>query len=261
MHRKGEPVTLYCITNTMDDQRSCTVKGQHELVCDGFEYKWGVEKQQEFATGRECRGCMPREARHGLLCWDCWETVQTAIGGYDLLAARLAGVDRAIVRDNGGVRTASLGSIPIPAVRLMLQELEHYLVGQNVNPDLWVASPSGARCAIRFGRAYANAIRNHPTEESAHRIRRTRCPNCNQLALVWNPVAAEGGDVTVKCRNCAHEIDQASFEKIAAIEKPDTEVPAEVLIEAGQAVNSTGLFAEDFDPDNPEHVALVEDPA
>lgn len=256
-------MTLVCVTNLMDDQRSCTVKGQHQVTCDGWEYRWSTDLDTEVTTGRECRGCQPKEAKHGLLCWDCWETVQTAVGGYDLLALRLAGVDRAIVRDNGGIRTQSLGSIPIPAVKLMLHELEHYLIGRPQLLDSWVASPDGAKAAIRFGRAFASAVKNHPTEEVAHKINRTRCTQCGQLTLVWNPVSAVGGDVVVKCSNpsCGAEIDQTSFEKIAAIEKPDPERPIEVILDAGQARNEKGFFAVDFDPKNPEHTALLEENA
>jgi hypothetical protein len=71
-------VTLICITNLMDDQHSCTLRGQHQITCDGWEYRWSTDQHLEVATGRECRGCQPREAKHGLLCWECWQTVLTA---------------------------------------------------------------------------------------------------------------------------------------------------------------------------------------
>jgi ribosomal protein L37AE/L43A len=253
-------MTLICITNIMDDQRSCTIRGQHQVTCDGWEYRWSVDRNIEVASGRECRGCQPKEAKHGLLCWECWESVSTAAGGYDILAMRLAGVDRAIVRDNGGIRTQALGSIPIPAVRLMLDELSSYLRGRPASLDTWVSTETGAKAAIRFGRAYASAVKNHPTEELAHKINRTRCTECGQLTLVWNPVERLGGDVVVKCSNpdCAATIDQTSFEKIAAIEKPDPERPIEVILDAGQPRNQAGFFAEDLDPEKPEHQALLD---
>ena len=70
---------LVCITNDMHDIRSCTVKDQHAANCDGWSYRWNETHQRLEATGRECHGCLPRNARHGLLCLSCWEGVVQAL--------------------------------------------------------------------------------------------------------------------------------------------------------------------------------------
>ncbi len=212
-------MSLMCTTNTMTDMRSCTIKGEHQIVCDGWAYRWNPDKDRMETSGKECKGCLPSEARQGMLCWNCWEDVQAALGGYDLLAQKLRGIDRAIQRDNGGIRTQSLGIIPIPAVRLMLDELWGYTRKMPANPILWVSSEQGAKDAIRFARAFRSAVRNHPTEETAHRVKRTRCTGCQQLTLVWNPVTRIGGQVQVKCSNpeCLLAMDQTSFEAIPQV--------------------------------------------
>lgn len=219
---------MYCITNDMPDVRSCTIRDVHQIICDGNQYRWNSKTERFETTGRQCKGCLPRESRHGLLCWGCWENVETAIDGYQKLTRMLAGVDRAVQRDNGGVRGQSLGYVPIASVPLMLDELESYVKGRPSNADVWVSTSAGAMNAVRFGRAFAAAMRSHPTEETAHRIRRTRCTKCRQLTLVWHPAPAFRSNVTVKCSNpdCGLEMDQTSFEAIAAIEKPEKKVAA-----------------------------------
>lgn len=40
--------------------RGCGLYGQHLTTCDGHTL-----------TGHDCRGCLPRRAQHGHLCWPC----------------------------------------------------------------------------------------------------------------------------------------------------------------------------------------------
>lgn len=40
--------------------RGCGLLRRHLGDCDGYD-----------ATGRDCRGCLPRRAEYGLLCWPC----------------------------------------------------------------------------------------------------------------------------------------------------------------------------------------------
>ena len=211
-------MTLVCITNDMTDIRSCTTKDAHLVSCNGWAYRWNDTRGREEATGKECRGCVPREARRGLLCWTCWESAEEALGGHELLRQRLAGVDRAVQRDNAGVRSQTIGYVPIPSVKLMFDELDSYLRSMTSSAELWVANKQGAVDAVRFGRAYAAGVRSHPTEEKAHRIDRARCTECRQMCLVWNPVARFGDEVRITCGNpeCSLSIGQTSFELLDA---------------------------------------------
>lgn len=205
-----------CVTNRMSDVRSCTIKGQHQVVCTGAEYRWNADHSRDEATGRVCEGCLPKLAHRGLICRSCKDDLDTALAGFELLADRLSGIDRAVQHDNGGVRTQSLGSIPISAVSLMLGELSSYLgfYRRGATPEI------RAQGGVRFAQAYRSAVRNHPTEETAHPIRRIRCAACQQQTLVWNPVTRIGGAVQVKCSNpkCGVAMSQNDFE--AMDEKP-----------------------------------------
>lgn len=248
-------MSLMCITNLMSDTRSCTIKGEHQIVCDHWQYRWNETHNRLEATGRECTGCLPVEAKQGHLCWNCWDGARAALGGYPHLQLMLTGIDRAVQADNAGVRGQSLGYVPIPGVPLTLEELRSYRKGAPASLIDWVATQEGSKNAVRFTRAYKAAMRAHPTEEVAHKIRRTRCTSCSQLSLQWKPPARLGENVTVNCSNpeCLAELDQASFEKITAIEKPGLTV---ATIPAGDWIPDQ-KDEEPFDPTNPTHVELI----
>ena len=220
-------MTVVCITNEMPDFRSCTVKGEHLRICDGFEYAWNPKRQREEATGRECRGCLPREAKKGLLCWSCWDRVQHAMTEWTPWIERiLLTIDRAVQSDNGGIRSDALGHINIAATRLAVDEVRSYLRSCTGTAEAWVSAEAGAMDAVRFARAASSAVRTHELEEKTHRIQRVRCPKCRHLSLAWTPPYARppfpfSPDVTVSCQNpsCGHRIDQSVFEALAKIER------------------------------------------
>jgi hypothetical protein len=207
---------ITCITNHTADLRACTVLGDHYDECDGFEYTWVEKRGREEATGNECRGCLPRPASQGLVCLSCWRNITAALAGYPELVRMLTGVDRAVVRDSSGMTSRGGPGVPLSSVQLSLEELDSYFTIGGVTAEQWVSSELGARDAVRFARAFAAASSAHPTREKSHRIKRVRCPECNQLTLVWHPTQREGGDVQVRCSNvdCAHVVDHETFEEM-----------------------------------------------
>ncbi|WP_349862629.1 hypothetical protein [Leifsonia sp. WHRI 6310E] len=251
-------MTLLCITNQMDDARSCTIFGQHTVLCDGNRYRWN-ERRGEWDVAGPCTGCLPRLARVGLLCAACFERVQYAFAEWTPeREAMLGSIARAVQRDTGGRTSGPEGYVPIPATILAVNEIGSYLGTFPGDIELWVTSPRGAMDAIRFARAVPEVLRTHELEEKAHKIRRTRCPECRQLTMVWTPPATPSAPVRVVCSNpeCDGELQQDSFEKVAAIEDPER-TPTPAIVEGGQPVNRTGYFAEDYDPAaNPEHAPL-----
>lgn len=254
-----EARAIMCVTNEMPDFRSCIHRGAHAVNCDGWQYRFNPKRNRDEATGRECKGCRPREARFGCVCLTCWESIQHALSEWPEFEQKIAGITRAVQRDNGGIRGQSLGYVPIPSTQLAVDEIRSYLKTLPGTAEMWVASLAGAKDAVRFARAVPAAIRTHAVEEKAHRVHRTRCTACGQKSLVWNPVQHEGADVTVKCSNpgCGAELDQSSFEKVAAIENPNMRGREEsIILDAGQGMNATGPFAESFDPTRPEHEDL-----
>ena len=72
---------VWCVTNDVNDLRSCTIRGMHAGNCDGYARRWDVGTQMRVLISvptfvddgviyeyAECRGCLPREAEHGRLC-------------------------------------------------------------------------------------------------------------------------------------------------------------------------------------------------
>lgn len=215
---------LYCITNSMDDVRSCTIKGQHQLVCDGWTYRYDRDKYREIATGKSCKGCRPREAQKGLLCWACWERVELAFADWTPLRERmLYEHDRLVQRDNAGVRSQIVGYVNLPATTLALNEILSYLKSCEEMPvGQWVCSADGAKDAVRFARSVASAVRTHQIEENQRAMHRVRCPKCGRLSLVRKPPDGYKEPVTVECQTegCGKLIDRdSSLVEIAKMER------------------------------------------
>ena len=223
-------MTLLCITNSMTDARSCTHKGEHTVYCDGFEYRFNPERHRDETTGRFCRGCLPLEARHGMLCAGCWERVGRAYASWTPeIELMLSTIDRAVQRDNGGIRSGPEGYVPIPGTALSIDEIRSYLRTFNGDLDLWVSAPDGAADAVRFARCVPSALRTHELEEKPHRINRTRCGKCSQLTLIWNPTLQPGDDVAIACLNpeCGIELTQDAFDVVAEFtDAPNRKVKA-----------------------------------
>lgn len=198
-------MTLLCITNQMDDWRSCTKPEQHLVSCDGWVHIWNERKGRDENTGRPCRGCVPREASVGQLCFPCWRAIEDAFAKWTPQEADLmASIDRAVQRDSGGGRGGGpSGYVPIPGTRLAVDEVESYLRSSQSFPtaEAWVSTEAGAIDAVRFAAAVPRALRTHELEERVRPMRRVRCPECGQLSFVRNPPAAAGAPVTVVCQN------------------------------------------------------------
>lgn len=211
---------LACITNQMPDVRSCTIRGEHTDVCqadeehgghDGWEYRLvttGYDKQKRrpiheyVATGKQCKGCVPRAARIGLLCMPCWLNLEQALAAWPRFEQMIRGVDRAVRADGGGRSGRAAGYVPIPGTKLSVEECVSYLNAQAwSDARAWVSTEDGARNAVLFTRAAQIAYRSHPIEEASRKLRRVRCPKCGQLSFVRRPPEAEGQPVVVRCQN------------------------------------------------------------
>ncbi|AGW41727.1 hypothetical protein O159_22870 [Leifsonia xyli subsp. cynodontis DSM 46306] len=182
-------MTLLCVTNDMDDWRSCTIRDAHTVRC---------------GNPGTCTGCLPRLAQVGLLCYPCWDRVEHAFADWTAERAHLMGsIDRAVQRDTGGRTCGPEGYVPIPGTRLAVDEVESYLRSSNgfQAAEAWVSTVAGAADAVRFAAAAHRALRTHELEERARPLRRTRCPECGQLSFVRNPPATAGAPVTVVCQN------------------------------------------------------------
>jgi hypothetical protein len=245
-------VTLACITNDpgMVAVRSCTIPGEHGDFCDGGEYRSIIVYDQTTRqdvhqlrwTGRACRGCLPRQAEHGLLCWHCWEKVLDALRMALDMISHLRSIETAQQLDNQGVRGSSSWNLPVPATWRAADELlillGHPTPGfpsdanvfevdaitertlDALNPELWVSSKDGAMDAVRFYLAMQRATHAHPMREYEHRIRNVRCHQCRQYSLLWKPPLEHHDDIHVECTNpkCGAMVDQTLYERMEAID-------------------------------------------
>jgi Zn ribbon nucleic-acid-binding protein len=60
----------HCVTNDMPDVASCTVRGEHLAHCDMHARAWDTDLGRVVILDAECRGCVPRPAHVGRLCFD-----------------------------------------------------------------------------------------------------------------------------------------------------------------------------------------------
>jgi hypothetical protein len=254
---------IVCITNDVRDLRPCVVKGKHLVSCDGFQYRWSVDPtvspsdRDNWSPGgtripvmqggqyRECAGCAPRQAEHGLVCWSCWSKIEDAVAIAGDMITHLRSVERAQQLDNAGVRSASGWVIPVPNTwrtadeLLMLlgapapglpvdttpEQVERFVDDWvHVNPARWVASLSGAEEAVRFALLMQTAMAAHPMREYEHRVRNVKCYKCRQRTLLWKPPLMFEGRVSVVCTNpkCGAELDQTMYERLAVLEEAET---------------------------------------
>jgi hypothetical protein len=72
--------------------------------------------------------------------------------------------------------------VNLTGVMLALDECRRHLASAEGHRslELWVSTETGAADAIQFAAAAERAYRAHETVERPHRIRRVRCPECQQ---------------------------------------------------------------------------------
>lgn len=226
-------MTLVCITNQMPEFRACTRADEHYDTCDGST----------------CRGCIPREATNGLLCHGCYVRVLDALGKISTWWEALSGVERAVQRDNAGVRTQSGPPIPITPIGLAIDEVLSWYRSYPNDVDLWVSSVDGARHAVMFAKVALAAFRAHPIEEHSTRVARVRCGQCEQMNLIRRPPRHYDDAVVIKCPcGATLTLDELEVERERQVRKI-----ADPVIDAGQPVTLDRNQAEPYSRTNPDH--------
>ena len=174
----------------------------------------------ETCMNDDCRGCFPRQAERGFLCAAHFDRVEHALMRWDEFERRAGqlGLSKAVQRDNAGVRTRAEGHVNLTGVALAIDECETFIGRggtRGITAETWVQSELGAANAIQFAAAAERAYRSHEVEERPHRIRRVRCPECQQQ-MIWHPPAWYEGHVTVRCANdeCRHVLTQDEYEEL-----------------------------------------------
>ncbi|WP_104084232.1 hypothetical protein [Cryobacterium sp. Y11] len=231
---------LTCITNDLDDVRSCVVNGQHASNCDGREWQYDREAECSYPTNNECGGCLPAPAEHGMLCWSCYAKTRDALKIALDMITHLCSISRAQQLDNNGVRASATWILPVPNTWRTADELimllghpapgfpsdavvweieaitERYL--DAIDVDEWVARQDGAEAAVRFFRIMQNAMAQHPMADVEHKVKNVRCHECRQLNLVWKPPLDFDGPIHIVCSTpeCGFVVDDTLYAVLAA---------------------------------------------
>jgi hypothetical protein len=222
-------MTLLCITNNMDDLRSCTVRDHHLSACGDDA----------------CSGCLPRPAEQGLLCYSCAAKFDEALA----LSVDLISHCRSIEsgpRDTTGVRTAPGSRVILPTSWVQADTLYRalaavavaYSVDWKVEEPEWDVTAShhngfhpdapidavwwvteilvryvtdsvdrlrtkhhGAAEAVRYVHAVQTALHAFPLEEKPRRIRHIRCRTCQHESLQWRPPLEHLDPIVIQCSN------------------------------------------------------------
>lgn len=205
-----------CVTNDMAHITPCTIKDAHAPTCDGHERR--ANDTHLVPTGRPCRGCQPREATQGFLCWSCFESARKAILESGELMDALSRYPRLMQAESVGGRTAADGHVNIAATTLVLDELNQYLRSFPGSTEQWAVTTAGAQDAVRFTRLFNTAKMAHPIEDKPRRLA-MRCPECQLKSIMWTPPVRKFDKVTANCQNtqCGHII-------------PEDDIPEEVRL-------------------------------
>jgi hypothetical protein len=231
---------LPCITNDVDEIRSCIVNGEHASNCDGQEWQYNREAECSYRTANECRGCLPAPAEHGMLCFSCFSKTRDALKIALDMITHLCSIERAQQLDKNGVRAQAMWIIPVPNTWRMADELimllghptpgflssattedieavtSSYVLGTDV--DQWVARGDGAEAAVHFYRTMQHALTQHPFSDVEHPVQNVRCNECRQLNLVWKPPLDFDGPIHIVCSTpeCGFVVDDTLYAVLAA---------------------------------------------
>lgn len=251
-------MTLWCITNDVPDMRSCTVKDVHRQWCDGYARSWNRDTGQlEVRYDRQCRGCEPRRAEVGRLCYDHIVKLDEALRDVTPLVTFMLEDGSNGIRDTNGeggtsshesswtlsesriqvswIIAAATNAIDVLAgdvEGIDLSFLEHragLAPGQrtadltyastylSANRDDLIATPRGAEAAVRFADVVQRAYARFPLVETRHRIAGIRCEQCRQAQLEWRPPLMFRDDVVIECASCGWTERQEWLEQYRSI--------------------------------------------
>lgn len=212
--------TLHALVTTATCVRGCTRLGMHHGGC-------GVVLEEPEA---DCRGCMPRGATDGLLCWPCYRRLHLMLTDLpwierwlEVTAGRTAASalreDHEMRRggeDDGAPAPVDLAAIDHrETLRIALDGWVEVLTDHSVlvGPDVRTAATCAAYLLTHLDRladmdfidalwadvadltSTAHAIA--PWRPTAQRVPHVPCPECQRVALV-----IFGGDEDVTCTAC-----------------------------------------------------------
>lgn len=110
---------VHCITNDVADLRSCTIAGEHLPHCDLHARRRDREGRVVEILDAPCRGCLPRPAEVGRMCYDHVQKLEQAFSDVHELVWHLWTEPSNGIRDtNSRVSGGGGASWPIPDSRV-----------------------------------------------------------------------------------------------------------------------------------------------
>lgn len=212
--------------------RGCGILRQHLSDCDGYD-----------STGRDCRGCLPRRAEHGRLCYPCHRRFELMLHDaptvFDWLTSNLTAGDEASRmkqdferRGGGGEKGVVETPVPLKIEILDVRDLladglaewaddlcETYsLTGpdrHSVAADVmflrtWLTSVERLEWVGDWWEWLAERFRDAhalaPWRPVMRRVKGVPCPGCGETNL-----AIFGGESDITCLSCKMVMTEARF--------------------------------------------------
>jgi hypothetical protein len=201
-----------CITtdlenvNRADRPHVCIRRGVHWATCEHPE---------------TCRGCVPREAEHGLLCAVCWAKVEDALGRVEELIVHLRSIDsngqaigervqttmqkRLVVPDSWLAADGLMEALGSPAIPSTASIDEAFVIAKDAvgvwaDPDPIVSTREGAKRAVVLVKRMQVALSRWPDSEvDWRRVPEILCPSCSQATLYRKGPLHFHDEIMVQC--------------------------------------------------------------
>lgn len=206
--------------------RGCGMLRRHLTDCDGYD-----------STGRECRGCLPRRAEHGRLCWPCHRRFELMLTDapvvYRWLSGNL-GAGQGAARAKEDFERGKTDGSPAPIKVMIFDQRqlladrltawaddfadhkglsgpERHTVEQDVKFLLmWLPGVEKLEWIGDWWEELAETMSDAhalaPWRPTVRRIPRTPCPDCGEVNLL-----IFGGESDVTCGSCRTMIPERAF--------------------------------------------------
>lgn len=240
---------LYCITN----EPVHDMPGNYPRKCVKRDFKTrNPENHWNFCRDDDCRGCMPKRAEVGLLCYPCWERTSEALSKVREMIVHLRSISKESQPISERVSTSLAARLPVPSSWLAADELVRILDIDNVAfdstvqqpngriisataslddveriaddvfeaweyPETVVATQDGAERAVLLWNQMRTALARWPMREAYETPlpEMIRCPKCGNRSMVYRPPLERGDDQIVRCGMCPWQMDWDSFASYA----------------------------------------------
>lgn len=222
-------------TTTITCVRGCTITGQHATEC---------------ADG-ECRGCLPRPAEVGALCWWCIKRLRETLAEIPALVAWLNAAGAPLARfgatSDGRGNGDSSETVPMHAAWLEADELDAEVAGWAMaviedhpvpltgpkavalHPAEWLDRHHETLATMEFvdmaldelTRSVARLKARFPPPWAVEPARKVPipCPRCGGMSLSYTPQAWAFQPFRVSCANpeCVRVFSEDEWDKIKSL--------------------------------------------